>query len=219
MTAIAANVCAVRVRIARAAERSGRSMEDITLVAATKSVDVPAVREAAAAGVSHFGENRVLEARAKVDALRDLRVVWHLIGHLQRNKVKTALGIFDIIHSVDSLRLAEQISRCAEGDAAVLLQVNVSGEATKGGFPLSQAAKAAERIAGLPHLELRGLTTIAPITEDAEAARPFFRRLRRLAESLGLCELSMGMTSDFEVAVEEGATMVRIGRAIFGERR
>ncbi len=216
---IATNICEVERRIVGAAERSGRSPDDVTVVAVTKAVHVSAIREAAAAGIRHFGENRVQEAGRKIEALSDLNMTWHLIGHLQTNKVKTALGIFDIIHSVDSLRLAEQLSRCAERNTAVLMQVNVSGEASKGGFRPSEATRAAERIAGLPHLELKGLMTIAPTVKDAETVRTFFRQLRQLGDALGLGALSMGMTDDFEVAVEEGATMVRIGRAIFGDRQ
>lgn len=215
---IVANINEVRRRIARAAEASGRSPDEVTLVAVTKTADVPRIRAAADAGLKHFGENRVQEARSKVEALSDLGLTWHLVGHLQTNKVKTALGIFDIIHSVDSFRLAEELNRRAEKRTPILIQVNVSEEATKGGFPLQEAAKAAERIAQLPNLDLKGLMTIAPLVDDPEAVRPVFRKLRQLGEALGLRELSMGMTNDFEVAVEEGATLVRTGRAIFGER-
>ena len=143
---------------------------------------------------------------------------WHMIGHLQTNKIKTAIEIFDIIHSVDSLRLAEALSRRLTARLPVLLQVNVAGETTKNGFPLAEVMRAAEQIGRLPWLELKGLMTIAPLARDAEEVRPVFRKLRQLRDAIGLVELSMGMSDDFEVAVEEGATMVRIGRAIFGQR-
>jgi hypothetical protein len=191
-------------------------------VAVAKGFPAEAVREGAAAGLRHFGENRVQEAQAKLPLLADLspRPTWHMVGHLQTNKVKTALGLFDIIHSVDSLHLAEAISRRAPQSVRVpvLLEVNVAGEAAKYGFSAEELPAQAEAIRRLPGLDVRGLMTVAPMTESPEQVRPVFRRLRGLAESLGLRELSMGMTDDFEVAVEEGATIVRIGRAIFGER-
>ncbi len=180
------------------------------------------MREAVAAGVSHVGENRVQEAQAKLPQLADLspQPTWHMVGHLQTNKVKTALGLFDIIQSVDSLHLAHAIGRRApEGTRVpVLLEVNVAGEAQKYGFSQQELRAAAQEAHGLPGLDVRGLMTVAPLADDPEAVRPVFRRLRELALSLGLPELSMGMTDDFEVAVEEGATIVRIGRAIFGPR-
>ncbi|MFH1485297.1 MAG: YggS family pyridoxal phosphate-dependent enzyme [Chloroflexota bacterium] len=212
-------IAEVRGHIARAAEVSGRCPEDVTLIAVTKTVEASRIRAAAAAGLRHFAENRVQEASGKIVALSDLDITWHMVGHLQTNKVKTALRIFDIIHSIDSLRLAETVSRWAENSVPVLIQVNVSGEATKGGFPFEEAAKAAGQIARLPDLELLGLMTIAPLVCDVETIRPLFRRLRQLSRSLGLSELSMGMTDDYGVAVEEGATLVRIGGAIFGQRQ
>lgn len=218
MSEIAGNIEDVRIRIARAAEKAGRSPEEVTLVAASKGVDVGRIREAINAGVSDFGENRVREAAGKVADLSDLDLKWHLIGHLQRNKVKTALRIFGIIHGVDSTALAEELNRRAAKRVAVLLEVNVAGEASKSGFSPHEVAETVERIALLPNLEVRGLMTVAPMVEDAEKVRPFFRLLRQLAEATGLRELSMGMSGDFEVAVEEGATMVRIGTAIFGRR-
>jgi len=144
---------------------------------------------------------------------------WHLVGHLQTNKVKVAMELFGIIHSIDSIRLAEAISRRTETTLPVLLEVNVSGEASKGGFPVVEVAPALEAISRLPRLEIKGLMTIAPMVADAEEVRPVFKKLCSLRDSLGLEHLSMGMTDDFEVAVEEGATLVRIGRAIFGERK
>lgn len=217
---IAERVEAVRRRIAEACRRSGRSPGEVTLVAVCKGFPAAAVRQAVAAGVRHLGENRVQEATAKRPQLADLPgdVTWHMVGHLQTNKVRKALELFDIIQSVDSLPLAEAISRRAQRMVPVFLEVNVAQEPTKYGFPPRELPRAAEAVARLPNLEVRGLMTVAPLVDDPEEVRPVFRRLRELARSLGLRELSMGMTDDFEVAVEEGATVVRIGRAIFGER-
>jgi pyridoxal phosphate enzyme (YggS family) len=217
-TTIAERLALVRQRVARAAERAGRSPAEVTIVAVGKSFPAQAIEEAAAAGIAHVGENRVQEAAAKIPALRHLSLTWHMVGHLQTNKTKTALELFDIIQSMDSLRLAEVLSRHAERVIPVLLEVNVAGEASKFGFSPQEVLPAAEAIARLPHLDLRGLTTVAPLVSDPEEVRPVFRELRRLRDALGLAELSMGMSDDFEVAIEEGATMVRIGRAIFGER-
>ena len=221
VTTVAERLVRLRRRVARAAERAGRSPAEVTIVAVSKSLPASAIEEAAAAGIAHIGENRVQEAAAKLPSLRHLPVTWHLVGHLQTNKTKTALDLFDIIHSVDSLRLAEVLShRPPEAGALpVLLEVNVAGEPSKFGFSPQQALQAAEAIARLPHLEVRGLMTVAPLVSDPEEVRLVFRDLRRLRDALGLAELSMGMTDDFEVAIEEGATLVRIGRAIFGERQ
>ncbi len=212
------NIRQVESRIARAAERAGRSPQEIAIVAVAKGVGVGAIEAAIRAGIGHIGENRVQEATEKIAGLSHLvpAPTWHMVGHLQRNKVKTAVDIFDIIHSVDSLRLAQAISQRALKAVSILLEVNVSGEETKGGFSVAQLPQAAEEIGRLPNLEVKGLMTIAPMVDDPEQVRPVFRRLRQLGTGLGLQELSMGMTDDFEVAVEEGATMVRIGRAIFG---
>ena len=219
---IAERVEAVRLQIADACRRAGRSPEAVTIVAVSKGFPPEAVREAFSAGLSQFGENRVQEAQAKLPLLAGLapRPTWHMVGHLQTNKVKTALGLFDIIQSVDSLHLAQEISRRAPQSVRVpvLLEVNVAGEAAKYGFTPEELPARAEEVRALPGLEVRGLMTVAPLAADPEAARPVFRRLRELGDSLGLAELSMGMTDDFPVAVEEGATIVRIGRAIFGER-
>jgi pyridoxal phosphate enzyme (YggS family) len=187
-------------------------------VAVSKSFPAQAIEEAVAAGIAHIGENRVQEAVAKIPSLRHLPVTWHMVGHLQTNKAKTALELFDIIQSMDSLRLAEVLSRRAERAVPVLLEVNVAGEASKFGLSPQEVLQTAEAVARLPHLDVRGLMTIAPLVGDPEEVRPVFRELRRLRDALGLPELSMGMTDDFEVAIEEGATLVRIGRAIFGER-
>jgi hypothetical protein len=218
LATIAERVAHVRQRVERAAERAGRSPADITIVAVSKSVSPQAIEEAVAAGIAHVGENRVQEAAAKIPGLRGLPVTWHLVGHLQTNKGKTALELFDIIHSVDSLHLAEALSHRSQRPLPVLLEVNVAGEAAKFGFPPDEVAAAAQAVARLPRLDLRGLMTVAPFVKDPEAVRPVFRELRRLRDALGLAELSMGMSDDFEVAIEEGATLVRIGRAIFSER-
>ncbi|MBN2463234.1 MAG: YggS family pyridoxal phosphate-dependent enzyme [Dehalococcoidia bacterium] len=218
---IAANIKEVQGRIARACELSHRSPEEITLVAVTKGFEASEIRTAFDCGIRNFGENRVQEAEDKIAQLADIRpdVTWHMVGHLQSNKAKTAVGLFDIIHSVDSVRLAEVLSRRVEKLLPVLLEVNVSGEATKGGFPVEEIAAVIEEIKRLPDLNVMGLMTIAPFLADPEEVRPVFRKLRELGDSLRLGHLSMGMTDDFEVAIEEGATMLRIGRAIFGERR
>ena len=223
---IADNVRRVRERIAAAAARAGRSGGDVELLAATKGRSVAEIEEAVSAGVRAIGENRVQEAAAKFPALRG-RVSMHMIGHLQRNKVRNALGIFDLIHSVISVRLAEEIEREAAragGAARVLIEVNVSGEDQKFGVAPDGLPALLDAAAGLAHIRVEGLMAMAPFSEDAEASRPFFRRLRRLAAEAARKErprvemrrLSMGMTQDFETAVEEGATIVRVGAAIFG---
>lgn len=207
-------------RVAAACQRSGRSEDEVTLVVVAKGVPPLAIVEAAHSGVRDFGENRIQEAAAKRPALEDLPrgTRWHMVGHLQTNKVKECLRLFDIIHSVDSLHLAEVISRRAARPVPVFLEVNVAGESTKYGLTPDELHGAFERIRSLPNLEIRGLMTVAPLTGDAEDVRPVFASLRALAERLHLSGLSMGMSDDFEVAVEEGATHIRIGRAIFGER-
>ncbi len=214
------NLERVRERIASACQRAGRSPDDVTLIGVTKTVGPEAVVEAYEAGLRDFGENRVQEAVAKIDtvAQRCVEARWHMIGHLQKNKVKLAAGCFGIIHSVDSVRLGREISRRYESRVPVLLEVNVAQDAAKFGFAPEEVAAALKEIAVLPHLDVRGLMTIAPITTNPEETRPTFRRLRELRDDLALTELSMGMSGDFEVAIEEGATMVRVGTAIFGSR-
>ena len=230
---IAQNLEAVRERIATAAGRVGRDPAQVTIVAVTKTFPPAVVRAAAAAGVTDVGENRVQEAGEKRAHLDDLTWVrWHLVGHLQRNKAGQALGLFDMIHSVDSVELAATLDRRAalrgQGMVPVLLEVNVGEERSKYGFaPREEALFAAvESLLVLSHLRLHGLMTVAPIVAGPEQARPIFRRLRALREALRArypeapwTHLSMGMTDDYPVAVEEGATMVRVGRAIFGTRR
>lgn len=220
MTDIAANLESVRRRIAAAAERADRPPSDITLVGVSKTHRPHVLRSAFDAGLRDFGENRVQEAATKVGALRAQGATahWHLVGHLQRNKVAAAIDLFDILHSIDSERLAETISRVALRPVRVFIEVNVAGEGTKFGVPPAAVSKLAERLGALPTIDLVGLMTIAPQVEDPEDARPVFRVLRQLRDAIGLRELSMGMTDDFEVAVEEGSTLVRVGRAIFGAR-
>ncbi len=217
---IAECLAEVRGRIDMACERAERSPGEVRLIGVTKGFPAAAVAEAVAAGLEDIGENRVQEAAAKIESLAatGVRPRWHLIGHLQTNKVKTALNLFAILHSVDSLRLAQELSARAAQPVPILLEVNVSQEASKFGFSVGELPTALQAIAALPRLDVRGLMTIAPTSQDPEAARHCFRRLRDLRDAAGLRELSMGMTDDFEVAIEEGATMVRVGRAIFGPR-
>jgi len=214
------NVRDLQSRIARACEKARRSPDEVTLVAVTKTVDAAAIEAAFNAGVRDFGESRVQEAKPKIEQLQRLKpgITWHMVGHLQTNKAKTAADIFDIIHSVDSFKLARTLNDCSQKKLPILIQVNVSAEATKSGFQLPEVKDAVKQIGKLPNLEIQGLMTIAPWVSNAEEVRPVLRQMRQLRDSLGLRHLSMGMSDDFEVAIEEGATLVRIGRAIFGER-
>ncbi|HET7229436.1 MAG TPA: YggS family pyridoxal phosphate-dependent enzyme [Longimicrobium sp.] len=217
----------VRERIERARQRSGRT-DAVTLVAVTKTHPPETVRAAIQAGVADAGENRVQELESKVAAIGRSAVRWHLIGHLQRNKVRQALPLFDLLHSLDSERLAQALS--AEAVKAgvtvrALVEVNAVGEASKSGFPAEQAVDAVGRIAGLPGLELAGMMTMAPFTGDHAVIRRAFEATRRACEEAARQvpgftgrHLSMGMSNDFEIAVEEGATLVRVGSSIFGER-
>jgi pyridoxal phosphate enzyme (YggS family) len=229
---VAANVGHVRERIAAAARRGGRRGEDVTLVAVSKGVDPTRTLAAATGGVADFGENRVQEALPKITLLRPQMartVRWHLVGHLQSNKVRQAGQLFDVIQSVDSTALATALSQHLMVGAGrivdVLVQVNVAAEPQKFGIAPDALAAVLREIAGLSSLRVVGLMTIAPQVDDPEAVRPVFRRLRALRDDAArwggapaLVHLSMGMSDDFEVAVEEGATIVRIGRAIFGPR-
>lgn len=233
--ALAENIARVRARIAAAARRAGRDPAEVTLVAVTKTFSAEIVKAAADLGLMDFGENRIEEARPKIAAVHRADVRWHMIGHVQSRKAKDVVEAgFVLVHSVDSLKLAERLSRLAgeRGRAQpILLECNVSGEAAKSGFAASQAAggealwEAFGRILALPGVRVRGLMTMAPLGTDHETARPFFRRLRALREEARMrwpeadwSELSMGMTDDFEGAIAEGATLVRVGRALFGER-
>jgi len=218
--AVAERVASLRARIAAAALRAGRAPSDVLLIAVSKTQPPAAIAEAIAAGIQAIGENRVQEAAPKIEALRVSHpgVRWHLVGHLQRNKAAAAVQLFDMLHGVDSEPLARAMSARATRTVPILLEVNVAGEATKFGVRPQDAARLAERIGALPHLELQGLMTVAPQVDHPEEVRPVFRALRELRDAIGLRELSMGMTEDFEIAIDEGATMVRIGRAIFGPR-
>lgn len=216
-TTVADGLAQVRERVAAACEQAGRDPTDVRLIAVSKTHPPAAIREALAAGQIDFGENRIQEGLAKLDALAGSGVQIHLIGSLQRNKARFA-GRFASVQSVDSIRLAEAISRRLEAPLSVLLEINAAAEPSKHGFPPEAAADALDRIRVLPYLCVNGLMTIAPLAAEAEQTRPVFRRLRQLRDELGLRELSMGMSNDYAVAIEEGATMVRIGRAVFGER-
>src|SRR5436309_5859229 len=223
---IAENVACVREQIAQAAAKARRAVDEIELVAITKTHPAEKVREAVEAGQTLFGESRVQEARVKIPELpSNLR--WHFVGHLQKNKIRHALPLFELIHSVDSLALARDINRIADEDGLhprVLLEVNVAGEGSKFGFTPGKLREDLEDLLALPRLSILGLMTIPPSAEEAEASRKYFVELRELRDRLqtefhvDLAQLSMGMTQDFVIAVEEGATLVRVGTAIFGER-
>lgn len=221
---VARNLQAVRERIARAAARVGRSPDEVILVVVTKTQPVEVVQEAIAAGADHLGENYVQEAREKRDCIPD-PVTWHLIGHLQSNKAGQAATLFNVIHTVDSLHLAQRLSRHAVAAGRileVLVEVNISGEASKFGVVPEEARALVEAMGSLSGLRPSGLMGMAPFSADPDEARPYFRRLRSVWEALPPAHrrhLSMGMSGDFEVAVEEGATMVRVGTAIFGPRQ
>lgn len=244
MVQIAENIAQVRARIAAACERSGRDPQTVRLIGVSKTHPAALVEEVAAAGITDFGENRVEEANAKIPLVNSAvnpPPTWHLIGHVQSRKSKDLFvegkPLFQLVHSVDSVKLASKLARIAEENQVtlpVLLQMNVSGEASKEGFDAAnwstdaavkaQIWQAFSTIQALAGLRIDGLMTIAPIVDDLEQARPVFRELRLLRDALressglALSELSMGMTDDFPVAIEEGATLIRIGRAIFGER-
>ncbi len=226
-TSIAENIERVRERIAKAAERAERRTDDIALVAVSKTFPAEDVREAYAAGVRHFGENRVQEWEGKRAAIADLQATLHLIGHLQSNKTKRAARLFDRVDSVDSAGLAQKLHSAASEEGKrlpVLIEVRLSDEPAKSGASGSDLLPLAESVIALPSLELLGLMTIPPYFEDPQQARPYFKKLRELRDSLRraldypLPVLSMGMSHDFEAAIEEGATEIRVGSAIFGKR-
>lgn len=222
-------VHSILTKIRSAAAKAGRPEHSVRLVAATKTVSVEHILQGIDAGLSILGENRVQEALPKLEALVTAPVRWHFIGHLQRRKVRSIIGRFDLLHSVDSLDLAEEIDRRA-GDAGVhqdvLLEVNIGGEPTKAGFRPEDVVQSVSTMAQFSHIRIKGLMSIPPPTTDPESARPYFRSLRELAHriaaqqlpSVSMDELSMGMSNDYEVAIEEGATLVRVGTAIFGAR-
>jgi pyridoxal phosphate enzyme (YggS family) len=225
---IADNLASIQERISKAALRAGRDPAAIRLVAVSKTMSTESIQEAIATGVTILGENYVQEARNKIARIGK-QVTWHFIGHLQSNKAKYAVDLFSMVHSIDRLSLAEDLEKEANKQGKilpVLIQVNISGEESKSGIDPQETLQLIERIAGLQHLSVKGLMTMPPWFEDPENARPYFIALRKLREELAnkkipgvsLQELSMGMSGDFEVAIEEGATLVRIGTAIFGPR-
>jgi len=222
------NLKLVQDRIAAAAKRAGREPSSVRLVTVTKTIDHDRIRQAAAAGATILGENRVQEAKEKIEALGPI-ASWHLIGHLQTNKAKYAVKLFDLIHSVDNIELAKELDRQAGKIGKkqnVLVEVNIAGEASKAGKAVRDSPALVREVVQLKNLSVQGLMTMPPFSDDPEASRPYFRALRELAEAIAkenisgvsMRELSMGMSGDFEVAIEEGATLVRVGTAIFGER-
>jgi len=222
------NLEEVEEKIQAACNRSGRKREEVTLIAVSKTKPVSMIKEAYGAGIRVFGENKVQELTEKYDQLPS-DIQWQMIGHLQRNKVKYIIDKAELIHSVDSLRLARTISEEAQKHqctAHILLEVNVAEEESKFGMTVEEAPKLAEEIAALPNIQIEGLMTIAPFVENPEENRPVFQKLRKLSvdirakniNNVTMAVLSMGMTNDYEIAIEEGATMVRVGTAIFGER-
>ncbi len=223
------NLRRVQERIARAAERSGRSADAVTLILAAKTVRPERIREAVEAGAGEVGENYVQEARLKRLALEDLSIRWHMIGHLQRNKAKDALALFDMIQSLDNLRLAQELSRRAQQagqTVRALVEVNTGLEESKAGVLPQELLPLLEQVSVLPNLSVEGLMTLGPLMPEPEQGRPAFVALRELAEqvlraslpNVTMGHLSMGMSADFEIAIEEGSTMVRVGTAVFGPR-
>ncbi len=231
MDDLSTKIQAIRDRIHRAAEHAKRDPSDVRLVAATKYVEASRVLDAIRAGLTVCGENRWQEAQAKMQAVGErVDVEWHFIGRLQRRKLKWLVGRFNLIHSVESVEQAEEIQRRAQErdtSQAILLEVNVGGEESKGGFSPDALPSAVSQIDAFPSVCVQGLMTVPPWNPDPERMRPYFQRLKQLAEGISrlplqrvrMCELSMGMSNDFEIAVEEGATLVRVGTALFGARR
>jgi pyridoxal phosphate enzyme (YggS family) len=227
---IVENIGGVRSRIEAACQRARREPSDVKLVAVSKTHHASVVREAIDAGLAIFGENKVQEAESKIGEIGRDGVEWHLVGHLQSNKVRKAVQLFDVIQSLDSVELAERLERICEEEGreglSVLVQVDLAGEATKSGIPELDLGELVKFLRGCKRLKFEGLMVLPPFFEDPEATRPYFKRLREIRDRLksigafanGCGELSMGMTKDFEVAIEEGATIVRVGTAIFGER-
>ncbi len=223
---IAENLDIVLQRIERATRKAGRDPAEIKLVAATKTVDPRRIKEAIHSGIRLCGENYIQEAQEKIEKLKKTPLVWHFIGHLQKNKAKFAVELFDMIETVDSIELARALSKRTTRPLDVLIEVNLAGEKSKHGVTAKKAIKLAKDISKIENIRLKGLMTIPPFNESVELSRPYFMTLRRVAERINkanlpgvsMHELSMGMSHDFEVAIEEGATIVRIGSAIFGER-
>ena len=225
---IAENLAQVKERIANAAIRSDRSPESVKLVGVTKTVDIERIQAAVSAGLQILGENYVQEARDKIEQVGE-QAKWHFVGRLQTNKAKYAVKLFDLIQTVDSMKLAVELDRRAKPLGRVipiLIQLNLAGEETKGGVDRAESLSLVRQISELPHLQVRGLMTMPPFFNDPERARPYFRQLRELSQEIAaagvpgveMTEISMGMSGDFEAAIEEGATLVRVGTAIFGER-
>ena len=220
MTDIAANYESIMQRIHSAALRSGRPPNSVQLIAVTKTVPAERIQTAIACGVTHIGENRLQEGLTKREALASHPLTWHFIGHVQTNKAKKIAENFDCVHSIDRLAVGESLNRyvARAPKLPVLIEVKLVAEPNKSGATEEELPDLVSAMRGFEKLDLRGLMSVPPPVDDPEGARPYFRKLRRLAEDLGLNELSMGMTHDFEVAIEEGATMVRIGTGLFGER-
>jgi hypothetical protein len=216
---LAERIQQVEERIQNAARRAGRKREEITLIAVTKIFPASAIREAYDLGLRHFGENYVQEFAGKRPELGDLsEATYHLIGHLQSNKTKIAADLFQVIQTVDSAKLARRLSECGHA-IGVMIEVKLSEEGSKSGAAVEELPALVDAIRALPNLNLTGLMTMPPWSEDAELSRPYFRRLRELAQAHGLSHLSMGMSHDFEAAIEEGATHIRVGTALFGSRK
>jgi pyridoxal phosphate enzyme (YggS family) len=226
MDEIEKNLSQVRERMERAAARTGRDPGEIRLIAVSKTVPIERIKEAIAAGAMIFGENYVQEARHKIEEIGRTGIQWHFIGHLQTNKAKYAVKLFDLIHSVDSIKVARALDTRAAAEGKVmdcLIEANISQEESKFGITSEHTLTLAQEMTKLKNISLKGLMTMPPYFDDPESSRPYFIALRQLKEVMAregipLSELSMGMTTDFEVAIEEGATIVRVGRAIFGER-
>ena len=227
-TEISSNIRLIRQRMGVACARCGRDPQSVRLMAVSKTVEPERIRQALDAGVTLLGENYVQEAREKIPAIGHV-AEWHMIGHLQTNKVKYVVNLFDWIHSVDRLELARELDKRAGQNNRrlnVLIEVNVSGEESKSGIEATQALELVRQVSLLPNINLRGLMTMPPYSDNPENSRPYFQALRKLRDdisaadipSIPMDELSMGMTDDFEVAIEEGATIIRVGRAIFGNR-
>ncbi|SRR5579871_1063871 len=219
---IAGHLSEIRQRIAAAESRAGRAAGSVELVAVSKTFPPPPIREAYDAGQRHFGENRIQEFEGKSPQMQWPGAAWHMIGHVQSNKAARAAQLFDVVHTVDSASLArrlhEQRARSGKSPLDVFIEVKLSEEAAKTGAAETEVESLAKEIRTLDHLHLRGLMTMPPWSTDPEVARPYFRRLRAIGERVGVSEFSMGMTNDFETAIEEGSTLVRVGTAIFGKR-
>jgi pyridoxal phosphate enzyme (YggS family) len=205
-------------RMNDAAVRSGRTPSSVRLIAVTKTVPVERIREACECGIANLGENRLQEALSKIPVLADLPVSWHFIGHLQSNKAKKVIETFSWVQSVDRLELAEKLNQYATAKLPVLVEVNVGNEDSKSGIAEASLPHLLDSLKACTQLDVRGFMAIPPFHENADDSRPYFARLRGMKEKFGLAELSMGMSQDFEVAIEEGATMIRVGTALFGAR-